>query len=143
MFKHILLPVDLNDETSWRKTLPSAIDLCRMYGATLHLMTVVPDIGFYASASQYLPADYEEKVRAQTHDELHAFSARRIPADIKVQHILAHGTIYKEILEAAERVKADLVIMAAHRPELEDYLLGPNAARVVRHARCSVTVVRE
>ena len=37
----------------------------------------------------------------------------------------------------------DLIIMASHRPELQDYLLGPNAARVVRHANCSVLVVRD
>jgi nucleotide-binding universal stress UspA family protein len=33
--------------------------------------------------------------------------------------------------------------MASHRPELSDYLLGPNAARIVRHAKQSVLVVRE
>jgi nucleotide-binding universal stress UspA family protein len=35
-----------------------------------------------------------------------------------------------------------MIVMASHRPELKDYLLGPNAARVVRHAECSVLVVR-
>lgn len=38
---------------------------------------------------------------------------------------------------------ADLIVMASQRPELKDYLLGPNAARVVRHAEQSVLVVRE
>ncbi len=33
--------------------------------------------------------------------------------------------------------------IGSHRPELKDYLLGPNAARVVRHANCSVLVVRD
>jgi nucleotide-binding universal stress UspA family protein len=33
--------------------------------------------------------------------------------------------------------------MGSHRPELSDYLLGPNAGKVVRHAKCSVMVVRE
>ena len=33
--------------------------------------------------------------------------------------------------------------MSANRPELKDYLLGPNAARVVRHSDVSVLVVRE
>ncbi|MDX9860174.1 MAG: universal stress protein, partial [Rhodospirillales bacterium] len=72
----------------------------------------------------------------------HAFSARHVPAGIRVQHIIAYGKVYKEILDATKLVKADLVIMGAHHPELEDYLLGPNAARVVRHAGCSVMVVR-
>ena len=33
--------------------------------------------------------------------------------------------------------------MAAHRPSLADYLLGPNTARVGRHAQCSVQVLRD
>jgi nucleotide-binding universal stress UspA family protein len=33
-------------------------------------------------------------------------------------------------------------VVGAHRQDLKDYLLGPNAARVVRHADCSVYVVR-
>jgi nucleotide-binding universal stress UspA family protein len=61
---------------------------------------------------------------------------------VPVQHIVGHGTIYREILVRAERTKCDLIVMASHRPELQDYLLGPNAARVVRHAKCSVMVVR-
>ena len=43
----------------------------------------------------------------------------------------------------ADETNADLIVMASHRPELKDFLLGPNAARVVRHANCSVLVVRE
>ncbi|MEZ5601357.1 MAG: universal stress protein [Candidatus Competibacteraceae bacterium] len=54
-----------------------------------------------------------------------------------------HGSIYKEILDVAEEINADLIFMAAYRPSVKDYLLGSNASRVVRHARCSVTVVRD
>ncbi len=51
--------------------------------------------------------------------------------------------IYEEVLRAAERLGADLIVMAAHRPELSDYLIGPNSARVVRHARQSVLILRD
>jgi len=143
MFKHILVPVDLNEEHSWKKALPLAVENCKAFGATLHLVAVVPDIGAHAAVAQFFPADYEDKVLQQMKDELHAFSKIHVPEGLRVQHIISHGTIYKEILEAAKRIKADLIIMAAARPDLEDYLLGPNAARVVRHAQCSVTVVRD
>ncbi len=66
-----------------------------------------------------------------------------MPDDVSVQHIVGEGTVYEVILDMAEKVEADLIVMASHRPELQDYLLGPNAARVVRHAKCSVLVVRE
>lgn len=56
--------------------------------------------------------------------------------------VVANGTVYEEILKAAKETKCDFIVMASHRPELKDYLLGPNAARVVRHAECSVLVIR-
>jgi nucleotide-binding universal stress UspA family protein len=49
---------------------------------------------------------------------------------------------YQEILKTAEAIQADLIVMGSHRPELSDYLLGSNTEKVVRHARCSVMVVR-
>lgn len=143
MFKNVLVPVDLNDETSWRKALPTAIDICKGSGAILHLVTVVPDITAHLPVAQYFPDDFEDKLLEQLRNDLHAFSKGHVPEGVKVRHVLAHGTIYKEIIETAEKVKADLIVMAAHRPEFEDFLLGPNAARVVRHASCSVMVVRE
>ena len=59
-----------------------------------------------------------------------------------MQHIVGNGNVYESILEVAKRIKADLIVVQARRPELRKYLLGPNAARVVRHATCSVMVVR-
>ena len=50
--------------------------------------------------------------------------------------------VYQVILETAAKIGADLIVMASHRPKPMDYLLGPNAAKVVRHAKTSVLVVR-
>lgn len=142
MYSHILLAVDLNAPKSWKKALPTAVEYCQAFGATLHLLTVVPDFGMTAVA-QFFPDNFEGDAVKQTKKALKAFSKKRIAKDVTVQHVIAYGTIYKEILTAAADVKADLIVLAAHRPELRDYLLGPNAARVVRHADCSVLVVRD
>ncbi len=58
-----------------------------------------------------------------------------------VQHV-KHGSVYKEILALADAIDVDMIVMASHRPEMKEYLLGPNAARVVRHAKQSVTIIR-
>jgi nucleotide-binding universal stress UspA family protein len=141
MYKDILLAVDLGDETSWRKALPTAVDLCRASGATLHVITVVPDFGMTIVA-EFFPSDFEKKALAQADERLRAFLAENAPG-IKAQCIVGHGTVYEEILRVADDVRCDLIVIAAHRPALKDYLLGPNAARVVRHAQCSVLVVRD
>lgn len=142
MYRKILLPVDLNEESSWRAALPTAVEYCRAFGAELHLMTVVPDFGMTAVA-QYFPEDYADQAIADAKTALDKLSAEHIPDGIKVRCTVGYGTIYEEILEAARKTKCDLIAMASHRPALRDYLLGPNAARVVRHADCSVLVVRQ
>ena len=142
MYSDILLPIDLTHESSWRKALPVALKLTEAFGARLHLMTVIPDFGMTIVA-QFFPKDYEEKALEAARLALHRFAQENLPDDVAVQHIVCHGTVYEEIIREAKEIGADLVVMTAHRPELRDYLLGPNAARVVRHAPVSVMVIRE
>src|SRR5690606_1061672 len=92
----------------------------------------------------YFPADHEKTSVAKANAELHAFTKRVIPPEIRHRHIVDHGVIYRVILHYARQVKCDLVVMSSGRKvDLDDFLLGPNAARVVRHAKCSVLVVRD
>jgi len=142
MFRTILVPVDLSDQHSWRKALPAAIGMCEAFGARLTVITVVPEFGL-PIVGQYFPEGYEEKLRQQAAKQLKAFVAEQVPDAIATRRIVAEGKIYREILKAAKTIDADLIVMGSHHPELKDYLLGPNAARVVRHADCSVMVVRE
>jgi nucleotide-binding universal stress UspA family protein len=141
MYKDLLLPIDLNEESSWSKSLPVAIEFTRKFGARLHVMTVVPDFGM-SIVGQFFPADFASKALAAADTRLHEFVTANVPNETAVQHVVTDGTVYERILTMAERLEIDLIVMAAHRPELSDYLLGPNAARVVRHAKCSVLVVR-
>ena len=142
MYKNILIAIDLNDESSWKKAMPTAIACCNAFGARLNVMTVVPDFGM-SIVGQYFPEDYAEKAMAEVDKKLAAFTKKHVPDAIESRHIVATGTIYEEILGSAKKAGADLIVIGSHRPELKDYLIGPNAARVVRHADCSVLVVRE
>lgn len=142
MFKHVLLSVDLEHESSWIKALPLALDLCKSCGAALHVLTVVPDFGM-SIVGQYFPENFEKEVGEKVLAKLKDFVAEKVPDEYSVQHIVGEGSVYEVILKMAGTVEADLIIMASHRPELQDYLLGPNAARVIRHAKCSVMVVRD
>lgn len=142
MYQHILLPIDLDQGSSWTHALPQAIRLCELTGAHLHVLTVVPDFGMSA-ISQYFPAEHRKEVLGYVMTALKAFVKEHVPEGVHVQHVLGEGTVYDVILKIAKQVSADLIVMESNRPEFQDYLLGPNAARVVRHANCSVLVVRE
>ena len=141
MYTNILLPIDLNSTETQETAVGMAIQIAERFGAKLHVMAVMPSLGV-GVVSSFFPEDYEEKVLAAAETELQNFLHQRMPEGIAVEFAVASGTIYKEVLDYAGQIKADLIVMASHRPELKDYLIGPNAARVVRHADCSVLVVR-
>ncbi len=142
MYRHILLPLDLAQPDAQRKAVETAVIQARSFGATLHALTVVPDYGLSIVGS-FFPAGQEQEALEHARQALHRFTEQAIPDDVAVQHIVGHGRIYEEILRYARELSIDLIVMASHNPGLEDYLLGPNAARVVRHAACSVLVVRD
>ena len=140
MSKNILIPIDLNTaDTTAIKPLGEAINM--LDGGVLHIITVIPEFGM-AQVSDFFRSGYEKDMLKAFGDKLTEWVNTHVPDDIEVRPHVVHGTVYDEILRAAEKLNVDLIVMAAHRPDLSDYLLGPNAARVVRHAKQSVYVVR-
>jgi nucleotide-binding universal stress UspA family protein len=142
MFKDILYPVDITEDGSWRESLPVVIAQAKAFQAKLHIMTVVSDYGM-SLVQQYFPKGSVERVVEESGKALHDFIDTYIPKDIKVQSIVAKGSVYECIIKTADQINADLIVMSAHRPGLKDYLLGPNSAKVVRHSNRSVLVVRD
>ena len=141
MFRSILVPVDLAAQSGKRRALAAAVDMARRYDAELTVMTVIPDFGMSIVGS-FFEEGFAERAMAEVAAKLRAFCAEHVPQDLRVHQHVAQGPIYDAILRAAREQGYDCIVMGSHRPELKDYLLGPNAARVVRHAPCSVMVVR-
>jgi nucleotide-binding universal stress UspA family protein len=141
MYKNILVDIDLNDEASCRKPLVSGLELARTFGARLHVLTEVREIEAILQAKT-ATLGYEV-IAADLENRLAALIRRVNASDLDPNIVVAHGaSIYTEILGIAEEAEADLVVVGSYRPAMKDYLLGTNASRVVRHARCSVLVAR-
>jgi len=141
MFSSILVPVDLAANSGKRRALAVAADMARRYEADLTVMTVIPDFGMSIVGS-FFEADFAERAMAEVASRLRAFCAEHVPGDLRLHKHVAQGPIYDAILRAAGELGCDCIVMGSHRPQLKDYLLGPNAARVVRHAACTVMIVR-
>jgi nucleotide-binding universal stress UspA family protein len=135
-----LLPIDMGDEATAKAALDGALKLLPPDGV-LHVASVLPEFGV-AQVSDYFPENYERDMLHRFGQALKDWVAKEVPEGIEVHPHVLHGTVYDEILRAADAVGADVIVMGAHRPELSDYLLGSNAARVVRHANQSVYVIR-
>lgn len=139
MYTKILVPIDTSHDSAWVHSLPVASELARKFGAQIHAMTVVPDYllqGFYPDLAS-------PEVKLITEQKLVEIVKDNVPTDVSVTTSVESGGIYPEILRVARELPADLIVMASHRPEMRDYLLGSNAGRIVRHAPCCVFVVRK
>lgn len=141
MTNSILLPIDLNHESSWNLALPQAVAMAKANRAELHVLTVIPDYGS-SMVGSFFPEGFADNALKETKDALDSLVAANIPKDVGATAHAVHGTIYKRILATADENACDLIVLGSHRPSMSDYLLGPNAARVVRHAKQSVFVVR-
>ena len=136
MYKNILVPIDTGHVVEGK----SIIDLATQYAADdakITLLNVVEDIPNWAAVN--LPPDLIDNSIETVQSELKAIAtASGIKMDVEVRT----GHSYNTILDVAEEKNTDLIIIASHRPGLQDYFLGSTAAKVVRHASCSVLVVR-
>lgn len=134
MYKTILVPVDLAHPELGKAmiALAQAVATDKARIVLLNILEAVP--GYVATQ---LPAGLLAKQTEKARSDLAALAAGS-GAEVDVQT----GHAPTAILEEAERIGADLIVIASHRPGLQDYFLGSTAARVVRHASCAVLVHR-
>jgi len=136
MYKTILVPIDMAHVAEGKTN----IDLAAQHaaaGAKIILLNVVEDIPNWAAVE--LPAGLIDQSIESAQSELKAIATA---AGMKMEVEVRTGHSYNTILDVVKEKNVDLIIIASHRPGLQDYFLGSTAAKVVRHANCSVLVVR-
>lgn len=140
MYKRIVLAVDLSDEQPSLKGLPEALELAKLGGGDLRLVNVQPVVP--ATFMEYVPADFDDEQIKRAGEQLKVIVAGVDLPDARKSAAARAGGVYHELLEEASEWNADLIVVGSHRPVMSDYLLGSNAKTIVRHAQCSVLVVR-
>lgn len=135
MYHNILVPVSFDADRDVSGPLKLAKLLSTPEGK-ITLLHVVEHIPGYAIS--YMPADYLRETRKALQAELDTLAAT-VPNGVAE---VIEGHSGRSILDWAEQNKPDLIIIASHRPGMQDLLLGSTATQVVRHASCAVHVVR-
>lgn len=135
MYHNILVPIAFDADRDTSASLKLA-GLLATPDAKITLLHVVEHIPGYAIS--YMPVDYLAEARTAIQTELD-----ELAAPIKgATGVVIEGHSGRSILDWADVNKPDLIIIASHRPGMQDLLLGSTAAQVVRHAACAVHVVR-
>lgn len=135
MYKNILIPMALENAGNDGTAMKIARRLLDEGGnvTALHVIEAIP-----AYAVVNLPDNYQEARRAEAMTSMKA----ELGGDTDVNPVVVIGHAGRTILDYADRQGCDCIILASHIPEMQDYFLGSTAAWVVRHAKCSVHVIR-
>ena len=135
MYNKILVPVALDHKADIGRAMKVAEKLLSKDGE-ITMMTVIETIPLYVS--QQLPVAIIEDNMKEAKAQLDAEAAGA--KHVKTAVIKGHAAT--TILEYADEKGMDCIVIASHRPGLQDYFLGSTASRVVRHAKMAVHVVR-
>lgn len=134
MYSSILVPVDLAHPEGGRKIL----SLAREIGgpeAKITALTVIESI------PSFIAAELPEGLLARNADAAKV-ALGELASAVGADHHVKVGHTSTLILDFARENGFELIVVASHRPGIEDYFLGSTAARVVRRAECAVLVDR-
>jgi nucleotide-binding universal stress UspA family protein len=144
----ILCPVDFSPGSD--KSLQYGIDMAKSLGAALHVVHVyemplynVPT-GIATEAGEPGEAyDFGEAVESELQSRLDKLSSQVDSEGLELSTRLIQGPVAQSIVEHAQDLGVDLIVMGTHgRTGLDHLLLGSVAERVVRLSACPVLTVR-
>ncbi|MDH4228377.1 MAG: universal stress protein [Nitrospirota bacterium] len=143
MYQTILVPTDFSEpsERVWQH----AAALAKLCGARLMLLYVAEPVMSHYGVVGLIPSVTE--LEAQ-HDIASRLKLKELvdsgkEQGVKVESRVAQGKPWRAIVETAQEIGADLVVMGTHgRTGLSYEAIGSTAERVVQGAPCPVLVVR-
>ncbi|MCL2898594.1 universal stress protein [Brenneria tiliae] len=142
MYTTILVPVDIEEDELTSNALVHVVRLAKISGATVHLFHALPDASAFLSAYSFGIKEFENEAVVKANDKLKALAKTIDLPSSRLSFSVSFGTPRDEVLQLAEEINADLIVVGSRRPDVKTYLLGSNAAAIVRHAKTSVLVVR-
>ena len=140
MYEHVIVPVDLSHPDPERQALVAAKKILGKGGKLTLLHVIAPPHPSYAAfgVSDSAPkAAAAESVQRQLQKLI---AQNDLPADTEIR--IEHGRPPRVICDSVTDVDHQAIVMSSHNPTFTDFMLGSVAAQVVKHAECSVFIVR-
>ena len=135
MYKNILVPVVFDElhDTQASFLVARALAAEDAKFTVVHALEAIPS---------YVTAEIPNEVLARTRHEVEKSlvqTAKALPGSVPM---LISGSAGRAVVDYASDNDIDCIVLASHTPGFGDIFLGSTAARVVRHAKCSVHVIR-
>jgi nucleotide-binding universal stress UspA family protein len=148
MFKKILVATDGSSHA--RKTIGIAGDMALRYGAQLFLVHVIPSIEISEELQEYIETEYPEESPAAIYPELvgdkilgQAVGELKKKGLNKVQTEVLIGDPAKKIVEFAEQMDVDIIVLGSHGlGGFAEFVLGSVANKVCHLAKKTCVTVK-
>jgi nucleotide-binding universal stress UspA family protein len=141
-FQSILVSVDLVDTSD--KVLDFAVDFAAKLGARITVLHVYSLPVYNLPDGSFVPtAEVANGIAEAARRQLDATVARYSDRGITVASLLRNGSPQQDIVDVANEISADLIVLGTHgRGALGRALLGSVAQTVVRNAKQPVITIR-
>jgi nucleotide-binding universal stress UspA family protein len=145
VFRSIVVGTDGSDTA--RTAVGAAVDLAKLTGATLHLVSAYEPVSGQRlrHEARAAPADLQWMVnpRDQVDATLAEAAERARAGDVEAQTFAREGDPADAILDVAEELGADLIVVGNKgMTGARRFLLGSVPNRVSHHAPCAVMIIR-
>ena len=138
----ILVGIDFSETAD--RVVRVASDLAQGLGATVYLIHVEPpdpDFVGYGPGPQHVRDHVAGEVMAH-HEALRALREMLTGDGIEAHGLVIQGSVAEKIIEEAQHLQADLIVVGSHgHGALYDLLLGSVSEGVLRRATCPVVLI--
>jgi universal stress protein F len=141
MFKNILVPLHLAYKGNHEKLLKGALRVLDKKEGKLTLL-FVNENSLHGSVYPIIDENIEKKHNHDALGSLQEIANKYSLDEENLSFKIRNGSVHQEILEESKKIDSDAIVMMATKPGLSSYFISTTAERVIRHANCSVFVIR-
>ncbi|MFC7705130.1 universal stress protein [Plastorhodobacter daqingensis] len=136
MYQHILVPLAFDEhdrDPAGPLAAARALSGPDTRVTLMHVMEEAPPF-----ALSYMPPGYQDELC----EAIEALLDKHAAGFPRGDGVLIEGNAGRSIVEWAEENDVDCIVIASHRAGFRGILMGSTAVQVVRHAPCSVHLMR-
>ena len=138
----ILVPIGFSDQSI--VALEQALNLAKIKNSQVVLLTVIEEK--HSILDIFLDNDIdEEKIKQKLLIKINDLASNYSQKyDVKIETMIAKGSVYEKVCEVADMISSDLIVMGTNgSPQgITKKFIGSNAEKVVRSSKCPVITIK-
>jgi universal stress protein A len=144
--KNILCPTDFSDPSY--EALKAADELAVHFGATLHIVNVVPLVPIVEApigveSASFNVASYQQELEGQAQKSLKNMAEQKISRGVTAVTEVLIGNAAGEVMRYAGEKGIDMIVIATHGLSgWRRFISGSTTEQIVRQASCPVLTIR-